>query len=156
MLNRALARFGRMRNARGALWLALALSAIVLAAGLTWSVMRLAGEHIGLASAPVSVVRRLAPGPGVPSAGRREHDVTRTITETVTVSRTVTVPASATLTQNDTGSASVPSRAGSTPAAATTTTSPAVTITPPSFTRTTSDRSDGARERAGSGGGRDD
>jgi hypothetical protein len=40
-----------------------ALLGIVLTVGLTWSIGRLAGQHIGLASEPLSVVRRLAPPP---------------------------------------------------------------------------------------------
>jgi len=126
-----------MSNGRGALWAVLALLGIALAAGLTWSVMRLSGEHIGLASAPISVVRGLAPGPAG-GAAPPEHDVTRTVTRTVTVSRTVT-------------------EAPLTSRTATTTTS-AVTIGPPSATRRTPDRSDDGREssRSGSGGGRDD
>jgi hypothetical protein len=40
-----------------------ALLGIVLTVALTWSIGRLAGQHIGLASEPLSVVRGLAPPP---------------------------------------------------------------------------------------------
>jgi len=140
------------------MWCALALSAIVLAAGLTWSVMRLAGEHVGLASIPVSVVRRLTPGPGIHSTLPPERDTHRTVTETVTVSRTVTVPTSTAgvSTQHSTGPPLASSPTVSTKAAVTTTATSGVIITPAPVTRTTSDHSDDARERAGSGGARDD
>jgi hypothetical protein len=41
-----------------------ALLGIVLTAGLTWSISRLAAQHIGLASQPLYVVHGLAPPPG--------------------------------------------------------------------------------------------
>jgi hypothetical protein len=41
-----------------------ALLGIVLTAALTWSISRLAAQHIGLASAPLSVMHGLAPPPG--------------------------------------------------------------------------------------------
>ena len=46
---------------RGLLWAVAALLGIAVTAGLTWSVSRLAAEHIGLSSEPVSVIQGLAP-----------------------------------------------------------------------------------------------
>jgi hypothetical protein len=43
------------------LWIVAAALGIVLAAALTWSASQLAGQHIGLASAPLSVQNGLAP-----------------------------------------------------------------------------------------------
>ena len=46
---------------RGLLWAVAALLGIAVTAALTWSVSRLAAEHIGLSSEPVSVIQGLAP-----------------------------------------------------------------------------------------------
>ena len=46
---------------RGLLWAVAALLGIAVTASLTWSVSRLAAEHIGLSSEPVSVIQALAP-----------------------------------------------------------------------------------------------
>jgi hypothetical protein len=46
---------------RGLLWAVAAVLGIAMTAALTWSVSRLAAEHIGLSSEPVSVIQGLAP-----------------------------------------------------------------------------------------------
>lgn len=146
-----------MNKGRVALWAVLALLGIVLAAGLTWSVMRLSGEHIGLASAPISVVRGLAPGPGAGRSAPPERDLTGTVTRTVTVSRTVTE------TGLRSGTATTPLPPPATATSSTSATSSrsatsAVTATRPSGSHTAGDRpgdgSDDSSRR--SGAGRDD
>ena len=143
-----------MSNGRAALWVTLALLGIVFAAALTWSVMRLAGEHIGLASAPISVVHGLVPGPGAGGAAAPEHDVTRTVIRTVTVGTAVTAPGSTSngATQQTAPAVTTGVTATSPLSAATrqaTATSP-ITLSPP--TRTGSGGTDDGREltRAGS------
>ena len=49
---------------RGFALAVLALLGITLTVALTWTIGRLAGQHIGLASAPLSVSRGLAPSAG--------------------------------------------------------------------------------------------
>src|SRR5579884_4180384 len=46
---------------QGVFWSTIALLGIVCAAAVAWSASRLAGQHIGLAAAPFSVARGLAP-----------------------------------------------------------------------------------------------
>jgi hypothetical protein len=61
---------------RGFLWTVTALLGIGATAALTWSVSRLAGERIGLSSAPLSVIHGLAPprGAAVAGAGASRRD----------------------------------------------------------------------------------
>jgi uncharacterized membrane protein YgcG len=52
---------------RGFALAVVALLGIALTAALTWSIGRLAGQHIGLASAPLSVIHGLAPASPAPA-----------------------------------------------------------------------------------------
>ncbi|MDE3131643.1 MAG: hypothetical protein KGL16_10870, partial [Acidobacteriota bacterium] len=83
-----------MNGGRRALWALLALFGIVLAAGLSWSVVRLSGVHIGLASAPISVVRGLAPGPAARAMAQPEKDRATTVTRAAAVNTATTERAS--------------------------------------------------------------
>ena len=53
---------------------AVALLGIVVTAALTWSVSRLATQHIGLSSAPPSAIRGLVPPPPQATPPRRAED----------------------------------------------------------------------------------
>lgn len=63
-------RTARGMHARALTRLVTAFAGIAVTAGLTWSVQRLAGQHIGLSSAPPTVIRGLAPpsDPRAPAA----------------------------------------------------------------------------------------
>jgi uncharacterized membrane protein YgcG len=52
---------------RGFAFAVVALLGIALTVALTWSIGRLAGQHIGLASAPLSVIHGLAPASPAPA-----------------------------------------------------------------------------------------
>lgn len=144
-----------MIGGRAALWALLALLGIVLAAALTWTVMRLTGVHIGLASAPVSVVRGLAPATPAGPVGV-DHEV-------VTVTRTVTVTGAPGSAAPATPPPAPRTTATTTTAPATTPTAPAAPATTPTAPPTTpaagspSDRgSPGGGEDPGGGGSRRD
>lgn len=157
---------------RGALWALLALLGIVLVALCTWSIMQLAGQRIGLASAPVSVVRGLAPAsaqastpaPRQTSPPARPDEV-RPATTTVTVTRTVEVP----VTQSAPAVTPPPVQVTHPPLTApatTRTTTPPTTVGQTQRTRTQSDdrgsdsgatiRSSGSSRSPTSGRSRDD
>ncbi len=130
-----------------ALWLTLALLGIAVAAALTWSVQKVAGERIGLASAPLSLVRGLAPH----TVAAPVAQPTVTVTRTVTVAHTVTTPAITPPVPKSTPS----------PAAPPTTTTPTVvrtptagaTQTPTATVPTRSHTGDGGDDSGGSGRG---
>ena len=54
-------------NRRAIALAVLALLGVALTAALTWSIGRITGQHIGLASAPPSVIRGLAPSSPAPA-----------------------------------------------------------------------------------------
>ncbi len=156
-----------MTRGRAALWALMALLGIVLAAALTWSVMRLAGQHIGLSSAPVAAVRGLAPSAPARRAAPEPDAVT--VTRTVTIERTVpgaSVPG-ATVPGATVPGATVPSAGGGSSTRALTSTPPSTTTplrTGTGRVRTPATATHGGRREdsgdgrggAGSGSPRDD
>jgi hypothetical protein len=73
----------------GVLWTSAALLGIVATAVIAWSISQVTGQHIGLASAPLSVVRGLAPV----AEHHHRHHVKRVRERTVTVTVTAQTPA---------------------------------------------------------------
>ena len=140
-----------MTTVRRALWVILALLGIALAASLTWAVTRLAGEHIGLAAAPISVVHGLAPSPAPGRTATTEREPV-TVTRTVTV--TVAAPSTGRQPTPTSGAATpAPAQGAATPAPGQGSGPPAVTITTPARSRG-DDSSSGGSSRAPQG--RDD
>lgn len=140
-----------MIGGRAALWALLALLGIILAAALTWTVMRLTGVHIGLSSAPVSVVRGLAPATPQGAIGI-DHEVV-TVTRTVTVTSTPGSTAPSTQPPAPGTTVTAPG-AGTTPPA--TPTTPATPLTTPAAGSPNGQGSRGGGEDSGGGSRRDD
>ncbi len=71
---------------QGVIWSTAAVLGIVCAAALAWAALQLAGQHIGLASEPLSVARSLAPRDRGPAEGtvrahhRESHRVSKSAT----------------------------------------------------------------------------
>jgi hypothetical protein len=64
---------------RGLLWAIAALLGLAVTVALTWSVSVLAGQHIGLSSAPPSVIQGLAPPAPKPADGGADEQPTSTV-----------------------------------------------------------------------------
>lgn len=116
----------------------MALLGIAVSASLTWAAMRIAGQRIGIAAAPVSVIRGLAPRPA--PKGALEGGPER-----VTVTRTVTVTAPQGQSAPQTARPVPPAATGAGSAPQQTTVSPGVTLTTSGLTST-------GRAHAGDGG----